>query len=84
MGGNRAFVAALMFTALAVSTLGCTTPSSGGGHLWTLQFGTDADDAVRAVAIGPGGETVVFGTTGGALEGASSDGDDVFLRAYGP
>jgi hypothetical protein len=57
---------------------------AGGATLWLRQFGTDADDAVRAVAIGPGGETVVFGTTGGALEGASSGGDDVFLRAYGP
>jgi len=68
-GGNDAFVARI---------------GAGGSIVWLRQFGTAADDAARAVAIGPAGEAIVFGTTGGSLEGASSGGDDVFLRAYGP
>lgn len=69
MGGNDAFVARI---------------GAGGATVWLRQFGTAADDAARAVAIGPAGEAIVFGTTGGALAGASTGDDDVFLRAYGP
>jgi hypothetical protein len=57
---------------------------AGGATVWLRQFGTTADDGARAIVIGSAGEAIVFGTTGGALEGASSGGDDVFLRAYGP
>lgn len=68
-GGQDAFVARI---------------GAGGATVWLRQFGTAADDGARAIAIGSAGEAIVFGTTGGTLEGASSGGDDVFLRAYGP
>ncbi len=55
-----------------------------GAITWLRQFGTEADDRARHVAIGPEGQAVVVGTTGGDLGGPSSGGDDVFLRAYGP
>jgi hypothetical protein len=57
---------------------------AGGATVWLRQFGTATDDGARAIVIGTAGEVIVFGTTGGALDGASSGGDDVFLRAYGP
>ena len=55
-----------------------------GQIAWLRQFGTEADDRARGLAIGPDGQAIVAGATGGALVGASSGGDDVFLRAYGP
>ncbi|MBW6456959.1 MAG: hypothetical protein K0A98_13845 [Trueperaceae bacterium] len=68
-GGTDAFVAKL---------------ATDGRIAWTHQFGTGSDDASRGVAIGAEGQAIVTGRTGGALEGASAGGDDVFLRAYGP
>jgi len=57
---------------------------ANGDHAWTRQFGTATDDGARAIAIRSAGEATVFRNTGGTLEGTSSGGDDVFLRAYGP
>ena len=58
--------------------------TAGGAEAWTRQFGTVADDASRGLAIGPGGQAIVAGRTGGDLGGTNAGAEDVFLRAYGP
>ena len=87
--GGQGIVAGVTASALTGASAGgldafVARIGAGGATVWLRQFGTAADDGARAVAIGSESEAIVFGTTGGVLEGTSSGGDDVFLRAYGP
>jgi hypothetical protein len=53
------------------------------GHMvWTVQFGTDGNDAGRAVATDADGNVVVAGTTAGALEGDAFGEVDAFVRKH--
>ena len=53
-----------------------------GNVVWTRQFGTEANDFSRGVAVDATGNTYVTGTTGGSLDGTNTGG--TFLRKYGP
>lgn len=58
------------------------TYGADGDHVWTRQFGTDAADEARAVAVDARGRVFVAGSTLGAFEGFHSEGmRDVFVRA---
>jgi hypothetical protein len=51
-----------------------------GGTLWSIQFGTPADDGATGVAVDATGNVYVTGATYGALEGANAGSSDGFLR----
>jgi hypothetical protein len=51
-----------------------------GEPLWTVQFGTAADDGAVDVVVGADDRVIVVGYTGGAMTSAKNKGDlDVFL-----
>ena len=53
---------------------------TGGGLIWTSQFGTDSVDAATGITAA-NGDVYVSGSTEGALAGQTSGGDnDAFLR----
>ena len=54
-----------------------------GSELWTMQFGTSADDGAYCVAVDSSGSVYVAGFTDGTLlEQESSGGYNVFVRKY--
>ncbi len=56
---------------------------SSGNESWTRQFGTDAIDVARGVAVDGAGNAYVVGDTTGALPGQASSGRrDAFVRKY--
>lgn len=59
------------------------TYGASGDHVWTRQFGTDASDEARAVAVDARGRVFVAGSTLGAFEGFDGEGmRDVFVRGF--
>lgn len=54
-----------------------TRMSTDGERAWTRLVGTDKDDLLEAVDVGPEGRVGVAGTTHGNFDGQSDDGDDV-------
>jgi chitodextrinase len=57
---------------------------AGGNLLWTRQLGSTDDDWAVAVAVDPGGNAYVAGTTQGAVGGPNAGGSDVFLAKFDP
>ena len=55
---------------------------SEGGHRWTRQFGTSADDSANAVVTDSGGNVYVAGSTSGAIEGSNAGSSDVYVRSF--
>lgn len=55
-----------------------------GDLLGATQFGTSAQDVVRAMARGPDGRFMAAGTTSGAMFGQSGTLEDLFVRAGCP
>jgi hypothetical protein len=56
-----------------------------GTVVWTRQLGTDADDALGAIAVSPGGDLFVAGGTKGTFPGqASGGGQDAFVAHLDP
>jgi hypothetical protein len=54
-----------------------------GNVVWTRQFGSPLDDYAVGAAVGPNGEVLAVGTTGGALPGQKSAGEaDAFIVAF--
>lgn len=54
-----------------------------GNVVWTRQFGSPLDDFAVGAAVGPSGEVLAVGTTGGALPGQKSAGEaDAFIVAF--
>jgi beta-propeller repeat-containing protein len=54
-----------------------------GNVVWTRQFGSPLDDYAVGASVGPTGDVLVVGTTGGALPGQKSEGDaDAFIVAF--
>jgi uncharacterized protein (TIGR03437 family) len=67
-GGNDAFVAKY---------------DPAGTRLWVRQFGTSANDSVKAVAADSSG-VYLAGVTQGGLSGSSLGASDAFVRKYDP
>jgi hypothetical protein len=56
---------------------------SGGDHVWTRQFGSEADDYGVAVAVDSGGRVLVVGSADRALPGQVwAGGTDAFVRSF--
>lgn len=55
-----------------------------GDHLWTQQFGANAETVATAVATDGEGNIIVAGSTAGALDGTSHGGADGYVRKYAP
>jgi hypothetical protein len=56
---------------------------ASGTEVWTRQFGTNADDMARAIAVDTAGNVLVAGSTDAQLPGQTSGGGrDVFVRKY--
>ena len=54
-----------------------------GNEIWTIQFGTSADDRASGVVVDGSNNIYVMGYTYGALPGQTSSGDrDAFVRKY--
>lgn len=57
--------------------------SPAGTQLWTVQFGTSADDVAFAVAVDASENSYVVGYTNGTLPGqVANGGADAFIRSY--
>jgi hypothetical protein len=56
-----------------------------GNEVWTRQFGSEAGDGGRGVAVDSSGNVFVVGTTEGSLAGEpSAGGFDAYIRQYDP
>jgi len=56
---------------------------ASGAEQWTRQFGGGGADIASGVAVGPGGDLYVVGTTSSTLPGQTSAGSfDAFIRRY--
>jgi hypothetical protein len=60
------------------------TYDAAGTVAWQAQFGTEAWDEARAVAVDADGRVTVVGGTEGQLAGPNAGRGDAFVRAYGP
>ncbi len=56
--------------------------NAGGGHVWTIQFGSAGGDLAYGIAVNSSG-VYVSGTTFGTMPGqTNAGGSDVFVRKY--
>jgi hypothetical protein len=55
-----------------------------GQVLWTRQFGSNAGDWAKSVALDASGNVIVAGYTGGSLAGGNAGLTDAFVRKYDP
>ena len=56
-----------------------------GNDIWTLQFGTDRDDAALRAGLDASGNLYLVGFAEGAISGQTYSGlEDAFVRKYGP
>jgi len=56
-----------------------------GNRLWTVQYGTEADDWAQGAAAGPDSTVFLGGTTAGSLAGEPNQGlEDAFIMKFVP
>lgn len=60
------------------------TVPAAGAIVWKQQFGTAKSDSISRLSIDGSGNVIAYGSTAGALNGASKGGTDVFLAKFSP
>jgi len=90
-GSGNIIVAGRMYGTLAGQTAAGVQDafvrklSPAGAEMWTHQFGTPAADWASAVTVDGSGNTIVAGTTSGAMPGQTLAGTrDAFVRKLSP